>query len=129
MRFLLALSAVASILASSQAFLAPMPSTITSGRAAATISRDINSLPVSTRPSTLQQAMVSTRSMSSKRAALMKREVIPQLLFVAACAGAIIGYVATHIDEIKYVTSSQLDHMCISRWTCALYIYTFRVFA
>lgn len=115
MRFLLALSAVASILASSQAFLAPMPSTFTSGRAAATISRDINSLPVSTSPSTLQQAMVSTRSMSSKRAALMKREVIPQLLFVAACAGAIIGYVATHIDEIKYVTCSQLEHICISR--------------
>ena len=31
----------------------------------------------------------------------MKREVIPQLMFVAACAGAVFTYVATHIDEIK----------------------------
>ncbi|TFJ82691.1 hypothetical protein NSK_006115 [Nannochloropsis salina CCMP1776] len=39
----------------------------------------------------------------SERTALIRREVvaiIPQVLFVAACAGAVFGYVATHIDEI-----------------------------
>lgn len=48
-----------------------------------------------------QPLLVPLGGRGARSAALMKREVIPQLLFAAACAGAVIGYVATHIDEIK----------------------------
>ncbi|GAB5034673.1 Hypothetical protein NocV09_02001220 [Nannochloropsis oceanica] len=53
-------------------------------------------------PRAKTQAQPLSRS-PPQRAALVRREVIaiiPQVLFVAACAGAVFGYVATHIDEI-----------------------------
>jgi len=45
--------------------------------------------------------LLRTPPRASQRKELVKREVIPQLMFAAACAGAVFTYVATHIDEIK----------------------------
>ena len=35
------------------------------------------------------------------RESLMKRNIIPQAIFAAGCAGAVIAYVVANVDEVK----------------------------